>query len=281
MMPGMGAADGLVALVTGGSRGIGVAVAQRLAAEGAAVAVAARTVEPHPRLPGTLGETVDAIEKAGGRAVAVRADLSEPGDRAHLVEQVESALGAIDILVNNAAAAIYMPLEGMSAKRFHIVFEVNVRAPFELAQLVIPGMRERRRGWILNISSATSRVPKGPPFDDFAVRGGAHLYGASKAALERLTAGLAAELLADGICVNSLSPVAAVLTAGAEATGAIPEEYRATAEPIEAMAEAALALCTPADPPLTGRTAYSLPLLQELDRPIRTLDGSAPFEPGA
>ncbi len=161
----MGLCEGRVAIVTGASRGIGVAIAERLAAEGASVAVAARTLEPHPRLPGTLRETVAAIEKQGGRALAVQADLLDAASRARLVQETEAELGPIDILVNNAAAAFYMPFERYSEKRFRVAFEVNLRAPFELAQLVLPGMRQRKCGWILNISSATSRLPQGPPYD--------------------------------------------------------------------------------------------------------------------
>jgi len=274
----MDEARGRIALVTGGSRGIGAAIARRLAAEGAAVAVTARTLEPDPRIPGTLRETVARIEAAGGRAVAVRADLSRAEDRERAIVETERALGPIDILVSNAAAAFYTPFEAQTEKRYRLCFELNVRAPFEMAQRVLPGMRARGRGWILNISSATGAIPKGPPFDAFSRTGGALVYGMSKAALDRFSAGLGAEIAGQGVWVNALSPVAAVLTEGAEAVGAIPEEYRRTAEPVEAMVEAALALCTTTDPALTGRVAYSLPLLRELGRAVRTLDGARPYE---
>ena len=144
----------------------------------------------------------------------------------------------------------------------------------ELAQLVAPDMRARRRGWIVNVSSATAELPQGPPFDGWQQKGGAHLYAASKAALNRLTAGLAAELEADGIAVNTLAPVAAVITPGVEALGVRRWIEPSMIEPIEAIAEAALALAT-CDAKLTGRVTYSLPLLQELGREVRTLDGEA------
>ncbi|MFN8545398.1 MAG: SDR family NAD(P)-dependent oxidoreductase [Candidatus Binatia bacterium] len=264
---------GRVALVTGASRGIGAAVARRLAAEGAAVAVTARTVDPSPKLPGTLGETVDAITRAGGRAVAIAADLADPASRARIVPAAVAALGPIDILVNNAAAAVYRPFLELTEKRWRLLFEVNVRAPWELAQAVLPGMRTRRCGWILNISSATGIVPQGPPFDPYSVHGGALLYGTTKAALDRFSAGLAAEVYADGVAVNALSPVAAVHTPGADAHGVVPEDRPDLFEPMEVMVEAALALVTgdPAD--LTGRVAYSRPLLVELGRSVRGLDG--------
>jgi NAD(P)-dependent dehydrogenase (short-subunit alcohol dehydrogenase family) len=268
---------GRVALVTGGSRGIGAGIATRLAAEGAAVAVTARTLERHPRLPGSLAETVAAIHATGGTAIAIAADLSEPSSRPGIVAEVERQLGAVDILVNNAAAAYYMPVERVSEKRYRIAFELNVRAPFELMQLVLPGMRARRRGWILNVSSATAEPPAGPPFDAFHRHGGAVLYGSTKAALDRMSAGVAAEVYDDGVAVNSLAPVAAVRTPGVEALGMLPDRPELI-EPMEVMVEAALALLTGDPARLTGRIARSRPLLEELGRPPRTLDGRHVFE---
>jgi len=272
-----GAAHGRVALVTGASRGIGAAIAQRLAAEGAAVAVTARTLDTHPHLPGTLQDTVATITHAGGRAVAIQADLMDATARHHVIALTEQRLGPIDILVNNAAAAFYMPFEKFSEKRFRVAIELNLRAPFDLAQQVLPGMRARRRGWILNISSATAMRPEGPPFNAFAKRGGALLYGMTKSALDRFSAGLAAEVYDDGIAVNALSPVAAVRTPGTEALKMLPEDRPELIEPMEVMVEAALALCTGDPHALTGRVAYSRPLLEELGRRPKTLDGTRVF----
>jgi citronellol/citronellal dehydrogenase len=274
----MGELQGRVALVTGASRGIGAAVAQRFAAEGAVVALTARSLDSHPHLPGTLVETARCIERNGGEAHVFEADLCDPEARTRVVEETLARLGRIDLLVNNAAAAFYMPFEAVLEKRYRVAFDLNVRTPFDLAQHVLPGMRERRRGWILNISSATAKLPQGPPFDGFAVHGGALLYGATKAALDRISAGLAAEFHADGIAVNSLSPVAAVMTPGVVALGIVPKEFEEQAESVEAMAEASLALCTPQDPEITGRILFCTPLLEELGRPVRTLDGKEIFE---
>jgi NAD(P)-dependent dehydrogenase (short-subunit alcohol dehydrogenase family) len=273
----VGELDGRVALVTGASRGIGAAVARRLAAEGAAVALAARSLdEAPPHLPGTLRETAARIERDGGRAVALAVDLLDAADRARLVEKARAELGPIDVLVNNAAAAFYLPFAEVSEKRFRVAFEVNVRAPFDLAQRVVPDMAARGGGSIVNVSSASARHPEAP-YGEFAKRGGATLYGASKAALDRLSTGLAAELADLRIAVNSVSPVAAVLTPGVLALGVVPEAFRESAEPVECLAEAVLALCVPRDPPLTGRILLSGPLLAELGRPVRTLDGRAAF----
>jgi NAD(P)-dependent dehydrogenase (short-subunit alcohol dehydrogenase family) len=273
-----GMAKGRTALVTGASRGIGAAIARRLAAEGAAVAIVARSLDAHPHLPGTLLETAAAIRDAGGTAVPIQADLTDPGQYAGIVARASEALGPIDILVNNAAAAFYMPFERFSTKRFEVAIAINVHAPFALSQLVLPAMRARRRGWILNVSSATAVHPNGPPYADFHVRGGAIVYGLTKAALERFTTGLAAETAADGIAVNALAPVAAVRTPGTDALGVVPEDRPELLEPMEVMVEAALALCTVEPATLTGRLAYSRPLLEELGRAPRTLDGRYPLQ---
>ena len=153
------------ALVTGASRGIGAAVAERLAAEGADVAITARTLARHPTLAGSLRETAARLEGHGGRVVVVAADLADEAGRARIVPEVEAGLGgSVDILVNNAAAAIYQPVADYPLRRRHLLFEVNVQAPLDLAQAVLPPMVDRGEGWIVNVSSATARPVAGPPF---------------------------------------------------------------------------------------------------------------------
>jgi NAD(P)-dependent dehydrogenase (short-subunit alcohol dehydrogenase family) len=269
-----GALQGRVALVTGASRGIGAAIAERFAAEGASVAVTARSLDAHPdHLPGTLFEVADRIRKRGVRAATIGADLTEPSERPRIVREAEKALGPIDILVNNAAAAFYIPFERITPKRMRIAWELNVRAPFELAQLVAPGMRERGHGWIVNVSSATAMHPQGPPYPDFFRTGGSTVYGLTKAALDRLTTGLAAELSGDGIAVNSLAPVAAVMTPGVAALGIVPDVPELV-EPVELIAEAAVVLASGDPDLLTGRVVYTKPFLDEIGREVRALDGA-------
>lgn len=256
---------GRVVLLTGASRGIGRALAIRMAAEGAAVALVARTVEPDPdsHLGGSLRETVDEIESAGGRAVAIGSNLADAEDRAGVVPRVRDALGPVDTLVHNAAAAMYAPVADMPLRRRQIMFEVNVHAALDLAQAVLPDMRAAGRGWIVNLSSASSRHPEGPPVDVMSPT--MTLYAASKAALERLTLGLAAEVHPDGIAVNCVSPVAAVRTPGAEAhVRALLDENPDLVEPVSWLEEAVvrLSICDPKQ--CTGRILYSGPFLDEI-----------------
>ena len=257
------ACEDKVAIVTGASRGIGEAIARRLASEGARVAVSARTLEPDPRFEGSLAETVDRIRDAGGEALAVQCDLSKSDDRRRLVEETTQQLGPVDILVNNAAVTFLLPAEEFPEKRFKLMVEVQLWAPYELCQLVIPGMKERGEGWILNISSRAAIHPLGPPFEDIHRTGNFSVYGMVKAGLNRLTTALAAELFDHGIAVNSLAPWDNVATPGAGRHDLV-EGFRL--ESPELMAEAALALCSQPPKQLTGRVAYSQPLLAELQR---------------
>jgi citronellol/citronellal dehydrogenase len=255
-----GALAGRTALVTGASRGIGEAIAVRLAMEGARVVVSARTAQPgESKLPGTLAATVERIRAAGGTAVAVRADLAVEADRRRLVTDAVAALGAIDILVNDAAVTFFMPVEAFPKKRFDLMMEVQVWAPLHLTQLVLPSMRARRQGWIVNISSRAGIHPK-PPYGQ---RRGGTVYGMCKAALERLTTGLASEVHDDNIAVNVVSP-GLVDTPGVAVHGLINEQTRARVQPIEVIAEAVYQLASGDPRTRTGRIDYAEELLEEL-----------------
>lgn len=266
----MGSCDGRVALVTGASRGIGRAIALRLASEGASVVANASRMGPHGKLPGTLEDTVAEIQAAGGKAHALACDLSDEEARADLVERAGEPFGPVDILVNNAAAGIMKPASEVSAKERRFMYELNLVAPVDLAQQALPGMRARGEGWILNITSETARMPAVPYRDSKAAAHVITAYGATKAALDRYTIGLGHELAEHGIFVNAMGPVAIVLTPGAEYVRDIARRNPDMAEPVEMMAEAALELCTGRH---VGQVVASRELLHRVARPVRSLDG--------
>jgi citronellol/citronellal dehydrogenase len=261
------------ALVTGASRGIGAAVARRLAAEGADVALVARTLDQHPTLRGSLQETAAVVEAHGRRAAVVVADLSDADDRARVVPEAVAALGGpLDVLVNNAAAAIYQPLLDFSLRRRRLTFEVNVHAPLDLAQAAVPAMVERGEGWVVNLTSAAARHTAGPPFPADGLRSTIGIYGASKAALDRMTNALAVELEGTGVRVNAVQPRVAVLSEGASVlVGHLLDDD--AVESMEEMVEAVVALCD-CHADRTGGVHVSLDLLDRLGVPVRSLDGS-------
>jgi NAD(P)-dependent dehydrogenase (short-subunit alcohol dehydrogenase family) len=253
---------GKVAIVTGASRGIGAAIAARLAQEGAKVVASARTAEDgESRLSGTLTETIDRITKAGGEARFVKADLAVREDRERLVETTVASYGPVDILVNNAAVTYFIPVVDFPEKRFKLMMEVQVYAPFHLSQLVLPSMKERHTGWIINISSGAAFHPK-PPYQAAAGRGGT-VYGMCKAALERFTTGLAAEVAHDGVAVNVVSP-GLVETPGTILHNLVNDNSRDRVQPIEYIAEAVFQLTQGTPATRTGRIDHAAPFLKEL-----------------
>jgi citronellol/citronellal dehydrogenase len=252
--------DGRVAIVTGASRGIGQSIAERFAAEGAAVALVARTLAPGTsRLPGSLEEVADRIRAGGGKAEAIPADLTVPENVETVVCRAEEALGPVDTLVNNAGANFYGPALGVRQSRYSVMVQMMMHAPFRLCQLVVPGMVERGQGWILNVTSKQARHPMGPPYPEWASDGSVP-YGMCKAALDRFTTGLAAELYGSGVNVNALGTSGLVLTPGVAVVSPHTPD-NAWVEPDSAMAEAAVLLCSASPGTLTGRIVYSMELL--------------------
>lgn len=278
---------GKTALVTGSSRGIGRAIAQRLAAEGATVVVTARSHTPSlsmragatAALPGTIGETVELIEAAGGSAFGIASDLEDAAQRDGLVDAVLDRTGRIDILVNNAGFADYSVIEEMSLDTFDRTVEHYLRAPFVLTKAAVPHMRKQGAGWIVNIGSVTGVAPV-RPYREYNKTSGDVIYASCKAALHRFTQGVAAELLDANIAVNCVGPSTAVRTPGAAQL--IPDSF--PTEPVEYLAETVLAMCHLPAAERTGLVAFSLhyPWSQQL--PVHSLDGTkllAPLEPPA
>lgn len=262
--------EGKTALITGASRGIGRAIARRFAAEGAAVVLCASRLGTHGKLQGTLEEAVAEINESGGRAAAEVCDLRDGAARADLIQRASTHFGVIDILVNNAAGSTMNFPSMITSEQRNAMFDINVNVPVELTQQALPTMREHGRGWILNIGSNTVNQPVVPYRD---TPESAHVicaYGASKAALNRYTEGLAHELASANICVNSLAPENIVLTSGADYVRDIARRSPDMAEPVEMMAEAALALCSGHH---VGVIAYSRQLVHRLGLDVKSLDG--------
>ncbi|MBA6413421.1 SDR family NAD(P)-dependent oxidoreductase [Parahaliea sp. F7430] len=262
--------QGKSALITGASRGIGLAIAKRFVAEGANVALCASRLGAHGKLPGTLEGAVEELSAGGAKVVALVCDLSDPEARADLVARAEQALGPLSILVNNAAGAkMGLPSKVTAAQRTWM-YELNLNAPIDLAQQALAGMRARGEGWILNISSSTCEQPQVPYRDSAMAAHAIAAYGATKAALNRYTLGLAHEVAGEGVYVNTLAPESIVLTPGAAHVRDIAERNPDMAEPLEVMAEAALQLCSGQ---LLGQVAYSRRLLHSLGAKVYSLDG--------
>jgi NAD(P)-dependent dehydrogenase (short-subunit alcohol dehydrogenase family) len=260
---GMGKLDGRVAIVTGASRGIGQAIAELFAAEGAKVVCAARTVnEGDHQLEGSLARTVANIKDAGGEALAVAANVSEEDDCMQLVEQAKAAFGPVDVLVNNAALNYYIPIVDYPASRWMRSFAVNVHGPFMMSKAVLPDMIARRTGAIVNISSGAAIGPGRGPYKNAAARGGT-MYGASKAALERFTQGLAEEVYEHGVTVACFSPSQVVPTPGTVFHHLVTGLDDPRGEPPTMMARAALLLASEPCDKVTGRVTYSQQILKE------------------
>jgi NAD(P)-dependent dehydrogenase (short-subunit alcohol dehydrogenase family) len=187
---------------------------------------------------------------------------------------VEALGGPIDILVNNAAAAMYDAVAAFPLRRRRVIFDANVHAPLDLAQAVIPAMRDAGEGWIVNLTSRAAEPWTGPPYALGPNGTTTAVYGASKAALRRLSNGLGAELYGTGVRVNAVEPRAAVMSEGAAAlVGASlrPDQV----EPLEHIVEAVVALCDcPED--ATGRTWVSAELIAEWGLAVHGLDGTLP-----
>ncbi len=268
----MGQCDGRVAFITGASRGIGKAIARRLAAEGAAVVLNSPVMGEEKGLPGTLESAVEDIRAAGGKAAAVACDLSDPEARADLIERASEFFGPIDILVNNAAVGLMKAGSESTGEDLRFMFEVNVFAPVDLIRQCLPHMKEQGAGWILNIGSGSHKQIELPylSFQPKELGWGVTAYGSTKAALDRYTVGLAHELQEHGIFVNCMRPTAIVLTEGADWTRDIARTSPNMLEPVEMMAEGALEFCTGRH---VGRVCASREIVHYVARKVHSLDG--------
>jgi citronellol/citronellal dehydrogenase len=195
--------------ITGGSRGIGLAIALRAARDGASIAIAAKTAEPNPKLPGTIYSAAEEIKAAGGTALPIQCDLRDEAQIAAAVAQAAAEFGGIDILVNNASAINLTRTEETPAKRFDLMFDVNVRGTFLTSQAAIPFLRDSaeagRNPHILNLSPPLSMKPKW--FKNHVA------YTMAKYGMSMCVLGMSEEFKRDGIAVNALWPRTAIDTA--------------------------------------------------------------------
>ncbi len=261
----MGKLDGKSVIVTGASRGIGAEIARVFAAEGGRIVCAARTLrEGDHQFEGSLEGTVNAIREVGGEATAVAANISDAEDCQKLVLAARDAYGPIDVLVNNAALTYFIPVKDYPLNRWMRSWAVNFHAPFILSQLVLEDMVSRRSGSIVNISSGAAIGPgRGPYGEDPRWLGGGTCYGAEKAALERFTQGLAAEVYQYGIAVSCVSPSQVVPTPGTVHHRLVRGLDDPAGEPPELMAKAALLLASEPPEKVSGLVTYSQVLLKQ------------------
>ncbi|WP_020672780.1 SDR family oxidoreductase [Amycolatopsis nigrescens] len=197
---------GKTLIMSGGSRGIGEAIAIRAAKDGANVAMIAKTTEPHPALPGTIYTAAKAVEQAGGQALPLVGDIRDDEAVAAAVAKAAEQFGGIDIVLNNASAIDLTPTESVSMKRYDLMQDINARGSFLLSKLAIPHLRQAANAHILTLSPPIS-------LDEKWFTAGHLAYSIAKYSMSLVTVGLAAELKKDGIAANSLWPRTTIDTA--------------------------------------------------------------------
>lgn len=242
--------EGRVAIITGASRGIGKALALRLAEEGAHIVVAAKSDRPQEKLPGTIHETAAEVEHRGRRALPVKVDVRQEEDVARMVEQTIATFGRVDILINNAGALWWKPVLETPPKRFDLMVDVNVRAAYLCAYYTLPHMQRQRWGHIINMAPAISLQPSP----------GMVAYMITKMGMARLAIGIAEEHREDNIAANALWPVAPVETAAVINNHlGEREQWRST----DIMSDAVMAILRQAPAQCTGRQLTDEEILRE------------------
>lgn len=201
----MGILKGKTLFITGASRGIGLAIAKRAAADGANVAIAAKTSDPNPKLEGTIHTAAAEIEQAGGNALAIMCDIRDEEQVQRAVNETVGRFGGIDICVNNASAISLTPIETTDLKRFDLMFGINTRGTFAVSKACLPHLRKSENPHILMLS---------PPLDMNAKWFAGHVaYSIAKYGMSLCVLGLAEELRRDGVAVNALWPRSTIATA--------------------------------------------------------------------
>ena len=234
---------GKTLFITGASRGIGLAIALRAARDGANVIVAAKTTEPHPKLPGTIFTAAEEIEKAGGRALPIAVDVREEAQVERAVEEGVARFGGIDILVNNASAISLTGTLHTSMKRFDLMHQINTRGTFVCSRACLPQLLKAKNPHILNLSPPLTLKPSwfGP-----------HLaYTMAKYGMSLCVLGMAEEFREEGVAVNALWPRTIIATAAVQNLLGGDESIRASRKP-EIVADAAYVILTRESRSCTG-----------------------------
>jgi len=228
-----GGLDGKTLFISGASRGIGLAIAERAALDGANVALIAKTAEPHPKLEGTVYTAAESIEAAGGQALPIVGDIRDEGQVAAAVEQAVERFGSIDICVNNASAINIAGTEALEMKRYDLMQDINTRGTFVVSKLCIPHLKRAENPHVLTLSPPLLLDPKW-------LKG--HVgYTIAKYGMSMCTIGMAAEFADDGIAFNSLWPRTIIATAAVQNLLGGDEAMRRSRKP-EIMADAAHAI---------------------------------------
>ncbi|MEO0437536.1 MAG: NAD(P)-dependent oxidoreductase [Pseudomonadota bacterium] len=245
---------GKTIFITDASRGIGLAIAKRAAADGANVAIAAKTTEPHPKLPGTIYTAAQEIEESGGKALPLICDIRFEDQVKAAVEKAADEFGAIDICINNASAISPTPTLDTEMKRYDLMNEINTRGTFLTSKTCIPFLKKGDNPHIMNLA---------PPLDMDAKWFAPHVaYTIAKMGMSLCTLGMSKELAADGIAVNSLWPLTAIDTAAVRNVlggDAVSKSSRT----VEIMADAAYAILTQPSTDCTGNFFIDEVVLRE------------------
>ena len=263
--------DGRVAIVTGSSRGIGRAMALRLAREGAAVVVTGKSEEPTEKLPGSIHTVAAEIIEAGGQALAVRVDVRHEDEVEAMVQRTVERFGSVDILVNNAGALWWQPILDTPPKRYDLMWQINVRASYLCAYYALPHMVRGHWGHIINCSPPISTTPSP----------GHVAYMTTKMGMTRIAIGIAAEHRADGIAANSLWPVTMIESLATINWGlGDRSQWRSP----DILTDAMMEIVRTEPPTLTGQQLLDEPFLRDLgwtDEQIDAywLDGKPPENP--
>jgi citronellol/citronellal dehydrogenase len=246
--------NGRVIFMSGGSRGIGLAIATRAARDGARVALMAKTAEPHPKLPGTVYTAAEEIQRAGGEALPIVGDIRDAGAVDEAVAQAVERFGGIDIVVNNASAINLSPMRDLEVKRFDLMQTVNARGTFVVTRACLPHLRESDHAHVLTLS---------PPLSaDRRWLAGHSAYTLSKMGMTMLTLGVAADEAEAGIGANCLWPRTIIATAAVQNLLGGDEAMARSRTP-EIMADAAHAILVRDPLATTGNTFIDDEVLAE------------------